>query len=128
MLHEHKLVAEMKLVIALIVSLTILPFASVKAVAENNDDSKLLFSKEHQRWIIIYNHIVNSKTSDKQKVQNDQHGGVMYKTKDQCISALLDIFEEQDLPWLAVKEPETILIYRNFSSRCFMVSLKEADE
>ena len=120
---------EMRLAIALIVLLTTLPSATSKAIADNNDDSKLLFSKDHQeRWIIIRNLIFYSETTDNQIVLNQHHGGVMYKTKDQCISALLDIFEEQDLPWLAVKEPETILIYRNFSSRCFMVSLKEADE
>jgi len=127
-LHEHKLVADMRLAIALIVLLTTLPSATSKAIADNNDDSKLLFSKEHQRWIIIHNVIVDSKTTDNQKVQNKQHGSVMYKTKDQCISALLDIFEEQTLPWLAVKEPETILVANNFSIKCFMVSLKEADE
>lgn len=128
MLQEHKLVAEMKLVIAIMVALTTLPFAPVKAVADNNDDSKLLFSKDHQeRWIIIRNFIFDSETTDNQIVLNQHYGAGMYKTKDQCTSVLLDIFAEVTF-LQAIKEPETILVSNNFSLSCFMVSLKEADE
>ena len=85
----------MRLAIALIVLLTTLPSATSKAIADNNDDSKLLFSKDHQeRWIIIRNLIFYSETTDNQIVLNQHHGGVMYKTKDQCTSVLLDIFAE----------------------------------
>jgi hypothetical protein len=110
----------MKLVIALIVALSTLPFASVKAVAETKDNTW---------WTVIgvalsdgENRIVTGNNASGKVYAITQQNSRMYRTLEECDRALLTAL---DNGWLAERQENLILMKEQgyLSMQCTKISL-----